>query len=110
MISATGNISINNDGVLVKLQFERYYLSDQIERIRVYGKEKEIKIQSDRPFIRANNFKKAVKWQIISAPTKDMFKFPVFINSIFITLQQILDKEDGHKTKWDWSMHPKNAK
>ena len=66
MITASGKIQFSAEGRLFNLAFERFHLSDQIERIRVYGKTSKMELQSDRPFLRINNARKAVKWQIIS--------------------------------------------
>lgn len=99
------NFSVGKAGY--NLKFERYYLSEQIERIKVYGKEKELLLQCDRPEIKLNNKRRAVKWKIISQLNPEIYKYPLFIATLTIELEHALDKIDFPRQSYE---HPKNAK
>lgn len=102
---AAGDLWFTADTTRYRLKFERYYLSEQIERIKVYGKKTEILLQSDRPAIRNNKKRSAIKWKIISEIKPEIFKNAVLINTIFINLENELDKIDYPKAP---TTHRKN--
>ena len=103
MIDLTGTIKFTHGLTIYTLNFERYYHSDQIERIRVFGRERELLLQSDRPDIKGNNRRKAVKWKIISDARPEMFKNAVFINMIFLTLEYELNNIEYPKAaRFNW--------
>lgn len=101
----SGKIQIQVDKTKYNLNFERYYLSDQIERIRVFGKSREILLQSDRPFLKRDRKRKAVNWKIISKINPDIFKNAVLVNTLLINLEDELEKIDFPK---DGFIHYKN--
>lgn len=101
---AKGELIFTLDKVY-KLKFERYYLSDQIERIKVFGKTSELLLQSDRPEIKANNKRRAIKWKIISELNQGIFKNTDFLNTLFNNLEYALDRIDFPRQPW---IHPKN--
>lgn len=46
------------------LQAEKVYESEQIMRIKVYGKHSYILLENDYPFLQATKSKKAIKWKV----------------------------------------------
>ena len=46
------------------LDAEKVYESDQIMRIKVYGKHSYILLENDYPFLQATKSKKAIKWKV----------------------------------------------
>lgn len=50
-------ISIRVDGRTIRLQVERIYLSEQIERFEVKARDKTLTIQSNRPLLRGKGIK-----------------------------------------------------
>ncbi|UEG50867.1 hypothetical protein LK994_05185 [Ferruginibacter lapsinanis] len=103
----TGKLDFSVGSKRFKLSFERYYLSEQIERIRVSGKEKTMELQSNRPEIKLNNKRKAVNWKIISQLNPEIYKHPLFITELTIVLEYTLDEIDFPKRPY---INPKNAK
>jgi hypothetical protein len=68
-------------------------LSNQIERIKVYGKKSELLLQSDRPEIKNNNKRKPTNWKIISILNPEIFKNAVFINILLHYLEDALKQD-----------------
>jgi len=50
-------MAIRVDGKYIRLQVERKYLSDQIERFEVKARNKSLTIQSNRPLLRGKAIK-----------------------------------------------------
>jgi hypothetical protein len=93
----TGELFFRVDNTRYTLHFERYYISNQIERIKVFGKKTEMRLQCDRPEIKLNNKKRAIKWKIISELTQELFKNAVFVNTLLLNLENELDRIDFPK-------------
>lgn len=90
----TGKLKFQVDRTTYTLSFERYYLSDQIEKVKVFGKEREIHFRTDRPEIRNNNRKRAAKFKIIEGASIELVKYPAFINALIFQLETMLDHID----------------
>jgi hypothetical protein len=65
-------VYIKYKGTAFKLEAEKVYESDQIMRIKVYGKKDFILLENDYPFILFNNSKKAIKWKLKTEGFIDM--------------------------------------
>lgn len=57
-------ITVQYGNTKFTLQAEKVYESNQIMRIKVYGKKGYILLENDYPFIQQSGSKKAVKWKI----------------------------------------------
>ena len=86
-----GQLRFTAEGKYYTLSYKRIYLSDSIERINVFGKEKSILFQSDRPEIRLKEKRRAPKWKIIEGGNPEMMKHSVFIHSLIYQLESELD-------------------
>lgn len=90
-----GEIKFRSEGVLYTLQYERYYQSEQIEKIKVFGKEKEIHFQNDRPSIITHKKRKAPNWKIISGLKPELFGKSPFIAQLLYVLESVLNEIDN---------------
>ena len=95
--NTTGELKFRSDSALYKLNFERYYRSDQIEKIKVFGKEKEIHLQSDRPTINNQKKKRAPKWKILGDVKPEIYSQSPFLAQLIYVLESILDEIDNGK-------------
>lgn len=102
---ANGKLHFTSDDVPYRLSFQRIYCSLQIERIRIYGKNSEMIVQSDRPDIHINNRRKEVNWKIISEQKPALFEHPAFIIDMLVQLEFVLNKLDFPKAPY---INPKN--
>ena len=102
---AKGKLFFCFDQKKYNLNFQRYYLSNQIERIKVYGKKSELLLQSDRPEIKNNNKRKSTNWKIISTLNPEIFNNSIFINILLHYLEDELNRIDFPKQPFT---HPKN--
>ncbi|MFT3679410.1 MAG: hypothetical protein QM791_04005 [Ferruginibacter sp.] len=93
----TGVLRFEVESQKYELNYQRYYLSNQIEKIKVYGKAKEIHMQSDRPEIRLNNKKRTPKWKIISAINPEMYVHSKFYAMLEYVLENTLEHIDFPK-------------
>lgn len=91
----TGAIFVPYKSHGFRLEFERYHISDQIEKLHITG-EINIDVQSDRPYLKANNKRKSVEWKVISDIKQGMFSNSgsSFLVDLFQQLEWTLDAMD----------------
>lgn len=65
-------VYIQYKGATHKLLAEKVYESNQVMRIKVYGKTNFILLENDYPFILFKNSKKAIKWKLKNEGFIDM--------------------------------------
>lgn len=101
-----GTLIFDAEKKTFELQFHRYYLSDQIERVRISGSTREIELESNRPWMKRNNKKGQALWKVISKYRLEMFHHPEFFAALSACLNWNLDKIDFPRPEY---AHPKNA-
>jgi hypothetical protein len=89
-----GKIVFNHDGTKYTLRYQRYYLSSQVERVKVFGKSTEIHFQSNRPVAKNGKKKTTPKWKIIEPISKEVLNHPKFIHTLLYVLESVLDSVD----------------
>lgn len=57
-------INIKFGAATHSLKAEKIYHSDQVMRIKVYGKKGFLLLENDYPFVQLKNSKKAIKWKV----------------------------------------------
>jgi hypothetical protein len=75
------------DGKALNLKAELYYHSDQVMRIKVFGKNRSISLQNNYPLIKKR--KMAFKWKIIEGAISD----PSLFESIMGELERMIKKD-----------------
>jgi hypothetical protein len=93
-----GIIKFRSGGVLYTLNYVRYYLSENIEKIKVYGKEKEIHLQSNRPELSRKKNKRAAQWKIISGITPELYNNSPFVAQLLYVIETVLEEIDNPKS------------
>ena len=69
------------------LKAERIYLSEQVERIKVMGKNRSIVLQSNRPLLRIKGFKnKRLDWKLIEGQMNNSH----VLQAIILKLERLL--------------------
>lgn len=69
------------------LKAERIYLSEQVERIRVMGKNRSIVLQSNRPLLRLKGLKnKRLDWKLIEGQMNNSH----VLQAIILKLERLL--------------------
>lgn len=71
----------------VHLKAERIYLSEQVERIKVMGKNRSIVLQSNRPLLRIKGLKnKRLDWKLIEGQMNNSH----VLQAIILKLERLL--------------------
>jgi len=84
-------IVIRHDGKYIRLNVEQIYLSDQLEKYKVTGKNKSLTFQSNRPLLKALGLKnKKPDWKLIEGQMHNTS----IISEIIATLQAYLKIEE----------------
>ena len=76
-------IEINYDRKRLTLKCEQVYLSAQIERIVVIGRNRTITIQGNRPFLEAKGLKqKSIDWKLVDGEMRNSHLLELIIKTV----------------------------
>lgn len=89
------HFSIRFDQKDLHLKAERIYQSEQIERIRVFGKNRSIVLQSNRPLLRLKGLKnKRLDWKLVEGQMNNSHVLQAIIHKLERLLKASVDSLD----------------
>ncbi|MBL7739368.1 MAG: hypothetical protein JNK14_09115 [Chitinophagaceae bacterium] len=92
-------ISVYGEGKYLRFKVEQVYLSDQLEKYKVSGRNKSITLQSNRPLLRAKGMKtRRPDWKLIEGQLQD----ENILRQIIENLNGYLKKEERGKGLPGW--------
>ena len=91
-------INIKYGSTTFTLQAEKMYESNQIMRIKVYGKKGAIVLENDYPYLQHTQSKKAIKWKIRESSIVDNLK-PKDAQLIAEIITELTQLVKGNHTK-----------
>ena len=75
--------TIAYDRKYLKLKARQVYLSEQIERIQVTGRNRSILLQTNRPFLEAKGLKhKRIDWKLVEGSMNNAHLLQMIINTL----------------------------